>query len=563
MQTFTSLNTLDTVTFTDNRTPGIRTDIPRAFDEDFTETVKQFDVYNLINITEVIRPEIADVRYKINVSDDTAIQVTWDPIPSGCTVTQVGSIYTIDGIDSAETWEQIKNPTVTVDEDFFGNVSYSAAIVFNDGTQDREIEWNVGLYVPVALLESEFTQVAGVGKIVDLEITLESEFSIIAIGQETLGAQFSLELTPTKLQGPFIATTLEASMSLATDPTYLKLFTETFTIDNPNVFDSAGDNFARSMDYSSNFIAAGAPTEDSSVATNTGRAYVFNQSNGSLVYTFENPNPVSTADNDQFGNSVGINSSTIAVSAPFEDTATDQRTGKVYLFNLSNQNLFNTIEIAGADSNLEFGISVELNEDYLLAAAPNDSSNNGIVYVYNSSGNFLRNLTGRNNGSFFGSSITLQGTTAVITEPGNNIQPGKVYVYNVSTGGIIDTFDIETTSVTNPIASYGTYVAITDNTNNQIRVYNGGSLVYTINNPVGSSNWGDTLAMNNNYIVTGDSGTDYVYIYDKLAGTFVYRLSLEGNSPTVTDLSIDDNDRIIVSNNIEFQQDRLYVYDKN
>ena len=563
MQTFTSLNTLDTVTFTDNRTPGIRTDIPRAFDEDFTETVKQFDVYNLINITEVIRPEIADVRYKINVSDNTAIQVTWDPIPSGCTVTQVGSIYTIDGIDSAETWEQIKNPTVTVDEDFFGNVSYSAAIVFNDGTQDREIEWNVGLYVPVALLESEFTQVAGVGKIVDLEITLESEFSIIAIGQETLGAQFSLELTPTKLQGPFIATTLEASMSLATDPTYLKLFTETFTIDNPNVFDSAGDNFARSMDYSSNFIAAGAPTEDSSVATNTGRAYVFNQSNGSLVYTFENPNPVSTADNDQFGNSVGINSSTIAVSAPFEDTATDQRTGKVYLFNLSNQNLFNTIEIAGADSNLEFGISVELNEDYLLAAAPNDSSNNGIVYVYNSSGNFLRNLTGRNNGSFFGSSITLQGTTAVITEPGNNIQPGKVYVYNVSTGGIIDTFDIETTSVTNPIASYGTYVAITDNTNNQIRVYNGGSLVYTINNPVGSSNWGDTLAMNNNYIVTGDSGTDYVYIYDKLAGTFVYRLSLEGNSPTVTDLSIDDNDRIIVSNNIEFQQDRLYVYDKN
>ncbi len=66
-----------------------------------------------INISEVINYQTANVRYRVTIFPGIAnpivgSSITWNTIPSGCTLTQVGNEYTISGIRSSADWEIIK-----------------------------------------------------------------------------------------------------------------------------------------------------------------------------------------------------------------------------------------------------------------------------------------------------------------------------------------------------------------------------------------------------------------------------------------------------------------------
>ena len=93
----------------------------------FTESTLSFNLLVGANIVEIINPSSAIVRYKINIGTAQAT-LNFGTLPSGVTVSQAGTIYTVYGIDSISDWEAVKQPTVTIDPAFTGTFSYSASI---------------------------------------------------------------------------------------------------------------------------------------------------------------------------------------------------------------------------------------------------------------------------------------------------------------------------------------------------------------------------------------------------------------------------------------------------
>lgn len=160
MGSFSDLNTYSQtqITYTDLRDPGVEFNVPFAFDLIFTITSKSFTAQRTIDIVDVIRPEVADVTYSIDVSAVSGATVTWSTIPAGCTVTNVGGVYTIDGIDDADTWETVRAPLITVPDSFEGSFFYTSAINYTTPAGRQTEDWNVGIYVPVSLLTVTATQ---------------------------------------------------------------------------------------------------------------------------------------------------------------------------------------------------------------------------------------------------------------------------------------------------------------------------------------------------------------------------------------------------------------------
>jgi hypothetical protein len=182
MQSFTSLNTPETVEFEDLRNPGIVTDVPRAFDAEFTETVGEFDVYREIDIVEIIRPEVANLRYQIGLTTQVigAIPVVdFGTLPSGVTLVSNANTYTISGIDTLAKWNAVKDPEIQIN-DFLGNFAYSVKIIFFNGTADEEIRWTVGTYVPLSLMPAEFTQSVNATVIKEAVSVQSTQFNLTA-----------------------------------------------------------------------------------------------------------------------------------------------------------------------------------------------------------------------------------------------------------------------------------------------------------------------------------------------------------------------------------------------
>lgn len=160
MAGLTDLNTYseEELDFTDDRSPTVIFAFPEAEDQ---ETVILLDGNTTAptpyEIVEIVNPSSANVRYEINVSGVTGTTVAWDPIPAGCTVTSASGIYTIDGIDSIATWDIVKSPTITVPASFNGSFFYTITIYYTTSSGLQTYSYDVGIYVPVGYLESEFS----------------------------------------------------------------------------------------------------------------------------------------------------------------------------------------------------------------------------------------------------------------------------------------------------------------------------------------------------------------------------------------------------------------------
>src|SRR5262245_13254510 len=91
-----------------------------------------------------------------------------------------------------------------------------------------------------------------------------------------------------------------------------------YTVDNPTP--EASDGFGNAIALSGNNLVIGAPS-DNSLAADTGAAYLFDATNGSLLHTLNNPNPTnpSAFADDNFGGSVGVSGSYVVVGAMGED----------------------------------------------------------------------------------------------------------------------------------------------------------------------------------------------------------------------------------------------------
>jgi len=120
------------------------------------------------------------------------------------------------------------------------------------------------------------------------------------------------------------------------------------TLRSPNL-QYFGD-FGEAVAASGNFVVVSAPGETIDGNSSTGRAYVFNAQNGTLVATLASTNPQY---NGNFGFAVAIGESVAVVGAPGETVGGESYAGRAYIFDVApatTRSSTPTAAVAGSSS---------------------------------------------------------------------------------------------------------------------------------------------------------------------------------------------------------------------
>jgi len=349
-----------------------------------------------------------------------------------------------------------------------------------------------------------------------------------------------------------------------------------YTIDNPNPYGtSEGDFFGYTMAISGDHAIVGALNEDDA-GTNSGKAYIYNVTTGTLVHTINNPNAYGTSAGDTFGWSVAISGDRAIVSAYAEDDAGGIYSGKAYIYNVSTGALVHTLDNPNPYGTSEydlFGNSVAISGDHAIVGAAEDDTgdrynNSGKAYIYNVTTGALvhtinnPNAYGTSTGDLFGTKVAISGDRAIISAydegDAGGTNSGKAYIYNVTTGALVYTLDNPNAYDTSAGDKFGFSVSISGDyaivgtgeeddasgeKSGKAYIYNvtTGALVHTLDNPnpFGSSSYdffGQAVAISGDYAIVTAVAEDELtseltslnsgkaYIYNVTSGALVKTL---------------------------------------
>ena len=189
----------------------------------------------------------------------------------------------------------------------------------------------------------------------------------------------------------------------------------------------------------------GAPGDDNERGIDAGAVYIFLR--GSMGWS-EQVRLVSSdgAANDQFGRAVTIDGTTIAVGAPFADPVAGQDAGKVYVFESNGPQWTEQVIISLADGSAEdqLGTSISLENTTLVIGAPENAAKTGRVYVFEEVGVAWQReavLTSSDgaNGDQFGIDVDLDDNYILAGAPLHNSEQGAAYVFRRTSGQWGDT----------------------------------------------------------------------------------------------------------------------------
>ena len=346
-----------------------------------------------------------------------------------------------------------------------------------------------------------------------------------------------------------------------------------WSIPNPNNYTGSGsDFFGSKIAMSDTHTVIGVPNEDTASNTGDGVAYVFQNSTGNLVRTISNPNPNSNFNNDNFGEDVGINNNgQVLISTPNEDDWTSYLdVGKAYVYDISTGSLMYTLSNPnsyGSPAGDQFGLSSDMDDDHVIVGARLEEESgasaddgSGKAYIFRLSNGTLRhtlsnpNAYGTRQSDIFGDAVAIKGNYAIVgahqEDDAGGSSSGAAYVFNVSTGSVVYTLTNPNAQDTSNYDQFGYRVAISDNyfavsaysekspdPNNYeysgaVYVYevSTGNLLYTLENPnpTGTEEYdyfGFSIAINDKYVVCGTPYEDttgdasgVVYVFDIVNG---------------------------------------------
>ena len=388
-------------------------------------------------------------------------------------------------------------------------------------------------------------------------------------------------------------------------------FTLLHTLDNPNAYGtSAGDQFGYSVDISGNYAIVGAYFEDDAGGTNSGKAYIFDVTTGALVHTLNNPNAYSTSASDLFGFSVAISNNYAIVGAYREDDAGGTQSGKAYIFDVTTGTLVATLDNPNAyGTSLDdgFGNSVSISGNYAIvgASGEDESSANtfdaGKAYIFKTTtGDWTDtalvytlsnpNPYGLSLYDQFGSAVAISDNYAIIGALGEDdadgTSSGKAYIHSNTTGSLVHTLDNPNPFGSSSGDQFGRAIAVSDSRiivgapheddggvglgtqggtgsqSGKAYIYStaNGSLLFTLNNPnaysTSEADWfGWSVAISSNYAIVGARNEDdaggstsgKVYIYNVTTGALLHTL----DNPNAYSTSASDyfGDSVAVSGN--------------
>lgn len=471
MKTFAYLNGIvSDVTYTDNRTPDVKFDSFDVRNLSFTATSNVFPAQYPVNIVEIIRPDLANVKYTLEMPIGIDITVDWGTLPEDLTLTQVGNVYTITGITDVADWNTIKAPTITVDPDFQGSFFYDTTIQYERADGRQFVEWQVGEYVPVTQCDVVFSLSIFETRIKPLEAEITSQFGFRIVSNEAVMiVSIDLECDADRLRvllsdSSDITYTTNEPIFLSNnskilepdDPSYeftitpsdlsavddirsieidLAVINETQAggINNFYPFNMVGYPYIDLYHYATNqnYFAWG--EADATVDIYSSYRYP-DPSGASLLYTISSPDtppagwtPSNDLGEDRvFGFYLAINSSNVLAVGhpeyPFKDETnaanTDDR-GRVYIYQLgsSSATLLHTISpnSGSVRTTSKFGYNLKISDSYVAVEYYDDNSFSQptlpIEIFRLSDGAFIGNITDPASGTTVSNRMTLVGMT--------------------------------------------------------------------------------------------------------------------------------------------------------
>ncbi|MDZ4841147.1 MAG: Calx-beta domain-containing protein [Hyphomicrobium aestuarii] len=332
-------------------------------------------------------------------------------------------------------------------------------------------------------------------------------------------------------------------------------FLRTLSSPTPN----AGDNFGFAVAVSGDFVVVGAKNVDSG-ATDTGRAFIFSASTGTLLRAINNPTPDI---GDNFGISVAISGDFLVIGAQLNDAGALDA-GSAYIFSISTGALLRTMNNPSPGINDYFGRTLSISGDNVVIGAYQDDvggvTNAGKAYLYSAaSGGLIRTI---NNpapatNDFFAASVAVDGDTVVLSATGADFsgasEAGTVYLFSATTGSLLRTINNPTPNLgdgfgeglgfsNNTVVITSRFDDTAANDAGSAYVYDAttGSLLATLNSPspLTGDQFGYTAAINGDYIVVAapfvdvgaatDAGEAYLYSVSAATGNLA-----EGATATI------------------------------
>jgi hypothetical protein len=200
-------------------------------------------------------------------------------------------------------------------------------------------------------------------------------------------------------------------------------------------------------------------------ANNKGAAYVF-VSNAGVWGLQQELTASDGAAGDVFAWSVSLSGDTAMIGAP--NTPLNQTAGAAYVYARNGGVWTQQQKLSGSDSVAgdSFGYSLLASGDTAVIGAPGKFSNQGVAYVYGSSGGVWTQSEElfASDGAVldsFGGAVSLSGNTAVIGAPGHNQDLGAAYVF-VANGGVwSQQAELTASDIVAAYPAFGGSVAIT------------------------------------------------------------------------------------------------------
>ncbi|MDJ0518872.1 MAG: FG-GAP repeat protein [Trichodesmium sp. MO_231.B1] len=228
---------------------------------------------------------------------------------------------------------------------------------------------------------------------------------------------------------------------------------------------SAFDQFGRSVALSDNTAIIGSIGDDDN-RESSGSAYLFDTTTGSLLQKFSAPDGSAL---DQFGRSVALSDNTALIGAwGDDDKGTDS--GSAYLFDTTTGSLLQKFIAPEGSEGDNFGVSVALSNNTALIGAWGDDNNgesSGSAYLFDTTtGSLLQKFIAPDGseGDVFGLSVALSDNTALIGSVGdddNGESTGSAYLFDTTTGSLLQKFSAPDGSA---LDQFGRSVALSDNT---------------------------------------------------------------------------------------------------
>lgn len=203
------------------------------------------------------------------------------------------------------------------------------------------------------------------------------------------------------------------------------------------------DGFGISVAVNGNFALIGSSGDDDN-GFNSGSAYLFDVNNGNLLHKFIAPD---AAILDRFGESTAIDGNFVLIHSNDDDNGGDS--GAVYLFNATSGDLIQKFIAPDGVANDDFGQSMAILGDLALIGSPSDDDNgtdSGSAYLFNvTTGDLLQKLTAPDGTADdrFGFSVAMDENLALIgsfLDDDNGINSGSAYLFDITSGDLLQKF---------------------------------------------------------------------------------------------------------------------------